>query len=50
MAVYSYMRDGLAIYQKMYCDIEFIFIHPNQNANAKVIVTFDDRIHGKKKK
>lgn len=43
------MRDGLVIYHKMYCNIEFIFIHPNKSENAKVIVTFDNRIHGKKK-
>lgn len=43
------MRDGLPIYHKIYGNLEFIFIHPNQSENAKVIVTFDNRIHGKKK-
>lgn len=42
--------DGLAIYHKMYCNPEYIFIHSNQSENAKVVVTFDNRIYGKKGK
>lgn len=34
----------------MYCNLEFNFIHNNQNENAKAIVTFDNRIHCQKKK
>lgn len=45
-----YDMDGLAIYHKMYCNLEFIFIHSNQSENAKVIVTFDNRIYLKKEK
>lgn len=42
------MRDGLEIYHKMYYNIEFIFIHPNQSENANVILTFNNIIHGQK--
>lgn len=42
--------DGPAIYHKMSCNPEFIFIHSNQSENAKVVVTFENRIYGKKER
>lgn len=50
VAVYSYMRDGLEIDHKMYYNIEYISIHPNQSESAKVILTFNNIIHGQRKK